>query len=319
MDLPRRLLIRNVTAYIDGRLEKTDVLVTGGALAAIGPGLADVDAKVLEAGGCLLSPGFTDLHVHLREPGFERKETIRSGTMAAAAGGFTTVCAMPNLSPVPDSVEHLQEELDAIARDALVRVLPYGAVSEGEKGEELADIEELSSLVCGFSDDGFGLQEEDLARRAMKKISARGGLLAAHCELEEYLPKKRTWQTVQESCRFAKLRGLEGVSNESEWAEVARDIDLCAELAESGRTVRFHVCHASTQKTFELVKKAKEKGLAVSCEVTPHNVLLSCEDITADDGRFKMNPPLRYEGDRRAALAALLDGTARRAAAARRP
>lgn len=296
------ILIQNAKVNTAQGLVDTDLRVKDGRVAEMGPGLAPGGERVLDGAGCLAAPGFTDLHVHLRQPGFEAKETIATGTAAAAAGGFTTVCAMPNLSPVPDSLPALQPQLDAIAESARVRVLPYGALTLGEQGEQLADIPALAARVCGFSDDGRGVQNEAMMRRAMEGVAAQSGFVAAHCEVEALLPEGAV--CVQEGSALAGSLGVPGYPDESEWAEVERDIALCRETG-----CRLHICHASTAKTFELARAAKKAGLPVSCEVTPHNLLLCCEDIPGDDARFKMNPPLRDKEDRAAALAALLDGT----------
>lgn len=281
---------------------RADLRVREGVVAEIGPGLAPAGERLLDGRGCLAAPGFTDLHVHLRQPGFEAKETIATGTAAAAAGGFTTVCAMPNLAPVPDELHNLQPQLETITESARVRVLPYGAVTVGEKGECLADIPVLADFVAGFSDDGRGVQSGEMMGRAMEAVAAAGSFIAAHCEADKLILPGAV--CLQDESAFAVDEGLTGYTNETEWAEVERDIALCRETG-----CRLHICHASAATTFELVRAAKAEGLPVSCEVTPHNLLLCCEDIAADDGRFKMNPPLRFAEDRDAALAALLDGT----------
>ena len=283
-------------------LRSADVLVRDGRIAEMGPGLAAPGAQALPAQGCVVAPGFTDLHVHLRQPGYEGKETIATGTAAAAAGGFTTVCAMPNLKPVPDSLQNLDPQLKAIQRYARVRVLPYGAITVGEKGNCLADMEVLADFVCGFSDDGVGVQDADMMRRAMTEAACHGGMVAAHCEVDALLPADRV--CVQAGSAFAKNHGWAGFTSESEWREVERDIQLAAETG-----CRLHICHASTAQSFELVRKAKAQGLAVSCEAVPHNLLLSCDDIAEDSGRFRMNPPLRTKEDVLAAQKALADGT----------
>lgn len=297
-----KILIQNGHVYSGGVLEKADVLVQDGVIAALGEADRPVGAEVFDATGCLVSPGFTDLHVHLRQPGFAEKETIATGTAAAAAGGFTTVCAMPNLDPVPDSPQSLAPQNALIQREARVRVLPYGAITVGEKGEALADISALAPLVAGFSDDGHGVQSAGMMEAAMKAVGAAGSFIAAHCELEELIEPGAV--CVQAGSDFARAHGYTGVSAESEWAEVERDIRLCAKTR-----CRLHICHASTAHTFALVRSAKQQGLPVSCEVTPHNLLLGCDDIRENHGRYKMNPPLRTKEDLKAALAALLDGT----------
>ncbi len=297
-----KVLMKGGMVQRGGRVAKADVLLENGVVAAVATDIAAEDAAVVDAAGCLVAPGFTDLHVHLRQPGGEAKETIATGTAAAAAGGFTTVCAMPNLTPVPDSLQNLAVQVDAIEKDAVVRVLPYASVTVGEMGECLSDIAVLAPFVCGFSDDGRGVQKEETMRRAMEEVKQAGSFIAAHCEDEAQLPENGV--CVQDGCDFAQEHRFAGHNNRSEWAEVERDIRLAEE---TGCAV--HICHASTAESFALVRAAKEKGLPVSCEVTPHNLLLCCEDIAEDDAKYKMNPPLRTAADREAALAALLDGT----------
>ncbi len=296
------VLIRGGQVLRDGALYKEDIYIKGGLLAPPGDFDEAAGVEVFDASGCAVLPGFCDLHAHLREPGFLEKETIATGTAAAAAGGFTTVFAMPNVNPVPDSLENLEKSLEIIRRDARVTVHCYAAVTLGERGEVLADIEALAPLVAGFSDDGRGVQSEALMREAMRRAKACGRMVAAHCETEALLAPGAV--CVQEHSRFAVQNGFIGHSDESEWSEVARDIRLCGETG-----AHLHICHASTAKTFALVREAKRRGLPVTCEVTPHNLLLCCDDIAEDNGRFKMNPPLRDETGRKAAVEALLDGT----------
>lgn len=299
-------LFKGGQVFLEGTLQKLDVLVLDGIVQEIAENITlpeEKNVEQIDATGCVVSPTFIDLHVHLRTPGFEKKETMESGTKAAAAGGFSTICSMPNLNPMPDSLENLQVQLDSIEREAVINVLPYGTITVGEKGDALADIEGMQDFVCGYTDDGRGVQGEDMMRDAMKKVASVDKFVAAHCEVEALIEKGSV--TVQKDSTFAKEHGYLGVNNESEWAEVERNIALSAETG-----CRFHVCHASTEKTFALVREARAAGLAVSCEVTPHNLLLSCDDITEDNARFKMNPPLRTQEDKAAAVKALLDGTA---------
>lgn len=293
--------------YFDGAgLRDGDVLVRDGTIEAVGQGLAAAPiaagAEIVQAAGCVVAPGFTDLHVHFRQPGFEEKETVATGSAAAAAGGFTTVCTMPNLQPVPDDLQHLDPQLKLIEREATVRVLPYGALTVGERGGCLADISVLARFVCGFTDDGRGVQDEETMRRAMAETARHGSFVAAHCEVEGLLAPGAV--CVQENSAFAKKHGWVGYSAESEWREVERDIALAKETG-----CRLHICHASTAETFALVRHAKRQGLPVTCEATPHNLLLSCDDIAEDSGRFRMNPPLRTAKDVQAAQEALRDGT----------
>ncbi len=296
-----KLLIQGSSVFDGETLKKADVLVENGVIADISTNITCDNAEVINGEGCVLSPGFCDLHVHLRQPGYEHKETVKTGTKAAAAGGFTTICSMPNLLPVPDSKQNLQKQLSVIETDAVVQVLPYGALTKDEKGENLADIEDMAPFVAGFSDDGFGVQDDMMMEKAMQETAKTGKFVAAHCEVESLLPKNGT--CVHDTSDFAKRFSYTGHSSESEWKEVQRDIELAKKTG-----CRLHICHASTKETFALVKKAKEEGLSVTCEATPHNLSISCDDITEDSGRFKMNPPLRTKEDVKAAQKALQEG-----------
>ena len=243
-------------------------------------------------------PGFCDVHVHFREPGFSYKETIFSGSRAAARGGYTAVCPMPNLSPVPDSAAHLEEELALIRRDAAIRVLPYGAITVEEKGEEIADLEAMAPKVCAFSDDGKGVQSEEMMERAMLRAKALGKVIAAHCEVNSLLHGGYIHDG-----SYAKAHGHRGISSESEYREIERDLKLAAKTGAA-----FHVCHVSAKESVDLIRKAKKEGIDVTCETAPHYLLL-CEDDLQEDGRFKMNPPLRGKEDREALIEGILDGT----------
>ena len=236
-------------------------------------------------------PGFVDVHVHLREPGFSYKETIRTGTLAAAHGGYTAVCAMPNLNPVPDSMETLQMELDAIQRDAVIRVLPYGAITKGEQGRELADLDAMAPYVVAFSDDGKGVQDRDMMRRAMLEAKRLGKLIVAHCEDNSLLHGGYIHDGA-----YARTHGHRGICSESEWGQIRRDLELVRQTG-----CGYHVCHISTKESVALIRRAKAEGLDVTCETAPHYLLM--------DGRFKMNPPLRSPADREALLEGLADGT----------
>ena len=282
--------------FENGRWRDGGIAVRDGLVAAPDSAAAPVAP---DAAGLVAVPAFADVHVHLREPGFTAKETIATGTAAAAAGGYADVCAMPNLHPVPDSPETLRPQLDAIARDAHVRVHPYGAITADERGERLADMEGLAPLVCGFSDDGRGVQDAGLMREAMCRARALGRPIVAHCEVNALL--------VPGGCvhagRWAAAHGIPGISSESEWRMIERDIELVRETR-----CPYHVCHVSTREGVSLVRAAKADGLPVTCETAPHYLVL-CEDDLRDEGRFKMNPPLRASADRDALVAALLDGT----------
>ena len=244
-------------------------------------------------------PGFCDVHVHFREPGFSYKETIRTGSLAAAHGGYTTVCAMPNLNPVPDSLPHLAEEEAAIGRAGeLVQVLPYGALTVGEKGLEAADLEGLAPRVIAFSDDGKGVQHESMMRSLMERTKRLGKIIAAHCEDESLLRGGYIHDGA-----YARAHGHKGICSESEWGPIARDLRLAKETG-----CAYHVCHISTKESVDLIRKAKREGVDVTCETGPHYLLLDENDLQ-EDGRFRMNPPIRGKEDREALLEGLLDGT----------
>ena len=245
-----------------------------------------------------LIPGFCDVHVHFREPGFSYKETIATGCAAAARGGYTAVCAMPNLDPVPDSAEHLRAELDIIEKTASIRVVPYGAITAGERGETLSAMEEMAPDVAAFSDDGRGVQSGDMMRAAMERAASLGKIVAAHCEVNELLRGGYVHDGA-----WAARHGHRGICSESEWHQVERDLRLSAETG-----CAYHVCHISTKESVALIREAKARGVNVTCETAPHYLLLDENDLE-EDGRWKMNPPLRAREDREALLEGLLDGT----------
>ena len=248
--------------------------------------------------GYTVLPGFCDVHVHLREPGFSYKETIKSGTLAAARGGFTAVCTMPNLSPVPDSPEHLKIQQDIIDRDAAIAVLPYASITIGERGEELSDMEALAPSVVAFSDDGRGVQSDELMEEAMTRAKALGKLIVAHCEVNDLL----RGGYIHEGA-YAKTHGHKGICSESEWRQIERDAALAKKTG-----CAYHVCHISTKESVEIIRRAKAEGIDISCETAPHYLLLT-EDDLQEDGRFKMNPPIRTKADRDALIEGILDGT----------
>lgn len=252
----------------------------------------------VEASSFVVLPGFVDVHVHLREPGFSYKETISTGTLAAAHGGYTTLCAMPNLLPVPDSAEHLACQKERIAADAAVRVLPYGSITRGQMGEELSDMACLAADVVAFSDDGWGVQSEEMMRRAMLEAKRLGKMIVAHCEDNALLRGGYIHDGI-----YARTHGHRGICSESEWRPIARDLALVRETG-----CAYHICHISTKESVELVRRAKAEGLNVSCETAPHYLLLD-DSMMQEDGRFKMNPPLRDVSDREALLEGLADGT----------
>ncbi len=291
-------LLKNAAVLQNGDLRKADILVADGRIAAIGGGVGGEGVKVFDFTGKYIFPGFTDVHVHFREPGFSYKETIRTGSLAAARGGYTTVCTMPNLDPVPDSLPHLEQQLAIIRRDAAVRVVPYGAITVGEQGEALADLSGIAPFVAGFSDDGRGVQSQEMMRTAMREAKRLGRIIAAHCEDNSLL---RGGYIHQGS--YAAAHGHRGICSESEWGPIRRDLALAKETG-----CAYHVCHISTKESVALIRQAKREGVDVTCETAPHYLTLTQDDLQ-EDGRFKMNPPLRDAADRDALLEGLLDGT----------
>ncbi len=295
-----RILLKDGLVYDQGRLVEMDIEITDGFVTGRGQAISSKADKVFDCRGLAVFPGFADVHVHLREPGFSYKETIATGTAACARGGYTTVGAMPNLNPAPDCQEHLEQQLKIIRRDALIQVLPYGAITEGQKGEgRLTDMDELVCDVIGFSDDGRGVKDADTMREAMQRCKAAGSIIAAHCEDMSLIP---AGGAIHDGS-FAKAHGIPGIPSESEWGPIARDIELCRETG-----CRYHVCHVSTKESVALIRRAKAEGVDITCETGPHYLLL-CQDDLQDLGRFKMNPPLRDAADRDALIEGILDGT----------
>ena len=276
-----------MTAYMD----------TQSALAAWRSALK-MDGELVSSSKYAIFPGFCDVHVHFREPGFLLKETIQTGCASAAAGGYTAVCTMPNLDPVPDSPEHLEAELAAIRKDAAIAVYPYAAITVGEKGETLVDLEALARDAVAYSDDGRGVQSREMMKAAMLRAKALGKLIAAHCEDNSLL-----FGGYIHDGEYARAHGHKGICSESEWGPIARDLELVRETGCS-----YHVCHISTKESVELIRKAKAEGLDVTCETGPHYLVMD-DSMLEEDGRFKMNPPLRSAADREALVAGLLDGT----------
>lgn len=275
-----------------------DIAIRNGVIRAIGPELDYTSSKAVYANGATVLPGLVDVHVHFREPGFEYKETIKTGAMAAAAGGFTTVCTMPNLKPVPDTMENLRRQLDPIARDAVIEVIPYGSITMQRMGQELVDYPELAPYVCAFSDDGTGIESAEVMEEAMRRISRTGKILAEHCEV---------MSLVRKGCihdgEYAHKHELPGICSESEWKEVERNIALAEKTG-----CRLHICHVSTKESVELIRQAKERGVDVTAETGAHYIAF-CDKDLQDEGRFKMNPPLRTEQDRDALIRGIQDGT----------
>lgn len=293
-----RTIFTHAKCYIEGRFVETTLSIEKGLIVAIGEAPTD-EMEVIDLAGRYLVPGLVDVHVHLREPGFEYKETIATGTAAAARGGYTLVCSMPNLNPAPDSLANLGVQLAAIERDAVVKVIPYGCITKGQQGGgEPADMAEMAPHVVGFSDDGRGVQQDEDMRRAMTEAARLGKPIVAHCEVNELL----RGGYIHEG-DYARAHNHRGICSESEWAQVARDIELVRETG-----CQYHVCHVSTKESVELVRKAKAEGLKVSCETGPHYLVFSDADLQ-EEGRWKMNPPIRSAEDRAALIAGLQDGT----------
>lgn len=308
-----KLKLVNGTVFYQDHLQRMDITIENGRIVRIDPSSpSSVKALslsrsslspnnheyVVDCSSLHLFPGFVDLHVHFREPGFSYKETIETGSKAAAHGGYTVCCTMPNLKPVPDTREHLEVQREIIREHAAIHVLPYGAITCGEKGETLADFEALAPYVVGFTDDGVGVADATRMREAMIAAKALGKPIVAHAE---DLPLVRGG--VIHDGTYAKRHGLPGNPSESEWKQVERDIALAEETG-----ARYHVCHISTKESVALVRSAKQRGLAVSGETGPHYLTMTDEDLE-DDGRFRMNPPIRSGADREALVEALADGT----------
>ena len=279
----------------DGAFVQDTVCVSDGVF--VSGGSVSVSEE-FDFSSCVLLPGFADVHVHLREPGFSYKETVGTGTLAAARGGYTTVCSMPNLNPTPDSMETLAPQLSAIAKDAVIEVIPYGTITKGEKGEELADMDAMAPYVAGFSDDGRGVQNDDMMRAAMLKAKALGKMIVAHCEDNSLLRGGYIHDG-----EYARTHGHRGICSESEWGQIKRDLELVRETGCS-----YHVCHISAKESVELIRQAKAEGLDVTCETGPHYLVMD-DSMLREDGSFKMNPPLRDKSDRDALIEGIKDGT----------
>ena len=293
------MIFRNATVWKQNQLMKQDAIFEGGMLRFSDSHTIPVSADTMPVySNCLIFPGFCDVHVHFREPGFSYKETVASGTRAAARGGYTAVCTMPNLNPVPDSREHLQLQLDAINKDALIATYPYGALTVGQRGEIPSDMEAMTENVIAFSDDGRGVQSEDMMRALMQRAKALGKMVVAHCEDNSLLRGGYIHDGI-----YAKEHGHRGICSESEWGQIKRDLRLAEEIG-----CAYHVCHISTKESVALIREAKARGVNVTCETAPHYLVMSDRDL-CEDGRFKMNPPLRDESDRAALVEGILDGT----------
>ena len=292
-------LLKNATAYVNGRFEKCDVEITNDTITKIS---ADIEATafdfIYDLQNLYLLPGLIDVHTHLREPGFIYKETIKTGSYAGAKGGYTSIAAMPNLNPTPDCYENLKLELDAIEKDAVINVYPYGTITKGENGEELAKFEEMKDYVIAFSDDGKGVQNEEMMEQAMLEAKKVGKAIVAHCEDNTLLKGGYIHDG-----EYAKLHGHKGICSESEWGPIKRDIELARKTG-----CHYHVCHISTKESVEIIRKAKQEGVKITCETGPHYLTLNDMQIK-EEGRFKMNPPIRSEEDRLALVKGIKDGT----------
>lgn len=294
-----RRVLRGAKHFTTSGVGEGDILIEDGRIAQIGGAIEADPEEVINLEGCTIFPGFVDLHVHLREPGLSYKETIASGTAAAARGGVTTLFTMPNLNPAPDNVENLQQQIDLIERDAVVNVIPYASITIGQRGEgELVDFESLAAKVGGFSDDGRGVQSAELMREAMVQAAKVGRPIVSHCEVESLLHGGYI-----HAGEYARINGHRGISSESEWAQVVRDLDMVEQTG-----CQYHICHISTAESVEALRQAKRKGLRVSGETAAHYLILTDMDIK-EEGRFKMNPPIRSERDRQALIRGIQDGT----------
>ncbi len=289
-----KYLFKNAKIYENGAMHTKDMLLDGAELFAFSA--MTEDTEIIE--NCVIFPGFCDVHVHLREPGFSYKETMETGTLAAARGGYTAVFAMPNLNPTPDSPENLKKELDAIERDAKIKVYPYGTISIGEKGEKISDLEGMANNVIAFSDDGRGVQSEEMMLEAMKRAKALGKIIVAHCEDNSLLRGGYIHDG-----GYAKAHGHKGICSASEYVPIERDIELLKKCGAS-----YHVCHVSAKESVEAIRRAKAEGVDITCETAPHYLTLDDSQLQ-EDGRFKMNPPIRSKEDKEALIAGILDGT----------
>lgn len=307
MRKPSRILLTNANIWTNGTFVNGSLLIHENRIEQIARKISFEDittestdevTAAINVNGQYLVPGLVDMHVHFREPGYSYKETVYDGSRAALAGGFTTVCTMPNLNPAPDSIENLQRQLEIISRDAQMQVIPYATITKMRMGNELVDYEALAPWVAGFSDDGSGVQSEEVMRDAMRGIAGTGKILAAHCEVNSLLRGGYIHDG-----QYAAMHGHRGICSESEWAEIERDIRLAEETG-----CRLHVCHISTKESVDLIRKAKARGVQVTCETGPH-YLTFCDDDLQEDGRFKMNPPIRSVEDRDALREGLIDGT----------
>lgn len=294
------ILIKDAFIYMGDHFEINDILIKNTVIDTIATSISSngVD-RVFNAKGKYLIPGFVDVHVHLREPGFSYKETIKTGSMAAASAGYTAICPMPNINPVPDCVENIKAETDIIDRDAVINVYPFASITKGRKGEgELVDFESLKSIAVGFSDDGTGVQSEKDMKAAMTECAKIGKIISAHCEVNELLHGGYIHDG-----EYCRAHNHKGICSASEYEQIDRDCKLAEKTG-----CQYHVCHISTKESVDIIRKAKARGVNVTCETGPH-YLTMCDDDLQEDGRFKMNPPLRSSEDKQALIEGLLDGT----------
>ena len=292
-------LLKNAAVFINGKFENCDVEVTNETITNIAPKIEGEAFDIIyDLKNLYLLPGLIDVHTHLREPGFIYKETIKTGSFAGAKGGYTSIAAMPNLNPTPDCYENLKLELDAIEKDSHINVYPYGTITKGEKGEELAKFEEMKDYVIAFSDDGRGVQSEEMMKHAMEEATKIGKAIVAHCEDNSLL----NGGYIHDG-EYAKIHGHKGICSESEWGPIKRDIELARQTG-----CHYHVCHISTKESVEIIRKAKSEGIKVTCETGPHYLVLNDMQIQ-EEGRFKMNPPIRSEEDRLELIEGIKDGT----------
>lgn len=299
MDAASRIVLKGGRVFSGGKSFEADVVVCGDRITEVTPEAAILPGdKVVDCRGRWVTAGLVDLHVHLREPGFSSKETIATGTAAAAHGGFTTVCAMPNLEPAPDSLENLRRETEIIERDAVVKVLPYATITRRRAGREIVDFAALRPYVAAFSDDGSGVQDDGMMLAAMRAAAANDCIIAAHCEVNSLLHGGYIHDGA-----YAAAHGHKGISSESEWRQIERDIKLAEQTG-----CRYHVCHISTKESVALIRDAKRSGVRITCETGPH-YLTMCDADLREEGRFKMNPPIRSAADRDALIGGVQDGT----------
>lgn len=294
------ILVKDALVFTGDGFVKKDVLIKNSLIASIATSISSngVD-RVFYAQDKYLIPGFVDVHIHLREPGFSYKETIKTGTMAAASAGYTDVCTMPNVNPVPDSVENMKVQTDIINNDAVITVHPFASITKGRKGEgELVNFEELKDVAVGFSDDGTGVQTADCMEQAMVECNRLNKIISAHCEVNELL----NGGYIHDG-EYCKLHNHKGICSESEYQQIDRDCKLAEKTG-----CRYHVCHISTKESVDIIRKAKARGVKVTCETGPH-YLTMCDMDIKDEGRFKMNPPLRSNDDKQALIEGIIDGT----------